>query len=248
MTGVRRLAACSALATCGLWLAPVSATDVPPPPSPTAAALLGEVQVERALLDEDLGRYRALGRTRAPGLSRLTELYAALDRTVASTEPGARERAEALLEQLQAAEAEGEYLRATERDLAERILLRIRRIALLEQQIAAIDTGAEPETGALTGVWDVVLLPFSQRGSFSLRQSGALASGTYELDGGFRGSLQGTLVNRKVFLVRVDSKLGRSMELEGYLSTDGRTIRGNWLNYELAGAQGGTGQWSATRR
>lgn len=251
MTGVGCVATRAALATCSLGLAVVSAADPPASPapaSPTTAALAIEVQVERSLLDEDLGRYRAIGRSRAPGLARLGELYAALDRALASAEPGARERAATLLEQIDAAEAEGEHTRAAERELVERILGRMRRITLLEQQIASIDTSSEPEPGALTGLWDVVLLPFSQRGSFTLRQSGALVGGTYELDGGFRGSLQGTLVNRKVFLVRVDSKLGRSMEFEGYLSPDGRTIRGDWLNYELAGADGGTGQWSATRR
>jgi hypothetical protein len=81
-----------------------------------------------------------------------------------------------------------------------------------------------------------------------LRQEGTLVSGTYELDGGFSGSLQGTLVNRKVLLHRIDSRLGKSMELEGYLSADGRSIRGSWLNYELAGREGARGQWLAQRR
>ena len=61
-------------------------------------------------------------------------------------------------------------------------------------------------------------MPLEQHGLFVLRQAGTLVSGTYELDGGWTGSLQGTLVNRKVFLVRIDSKLGRMMELEGFLS------------------------------
>lgn len=216
--------------------------------SPAVAALVAEMGVERTLLDEDLARYRAMGRKRAGSLPRLAELYTALDAALASTESGAPERARALLEQIGFEEAEGDRARSAERELAERILVRIRRIALLEQQVASLDLTEEPEAGLVTGVWGVVFLPFSQRGTFTLRQSGALLSGTYELDGGFRGSLQGTLVNRKVFLVRIDSKLGRSMELEGYLGTDGKTIRGNWLNYELAGTEGGTGQWSATRR
>ena len=93
-----------------------------------------------------------------------------------------------------------------------------------------------------------MVMPLNQRGTFSLRQGGTLVSGTYRLGGGWTGSLQGTLVNRKVYLVRIDSKLGKSMELEGFLSSDGKTIRGSWLSYELAGSEGSTGQWSATRR
>ncbi len=164
MTGVGCVATRAALATCSLGLAVVSAADPPASPapaSPTTAALAIEVQVERSLLDEDLGRYRAIGRSRAPGLARLGELYAALDRALASAEPGARERAATLLEQIDAAEAEGEHTRAAERELVERILGRMRRITLLEQQIASIDTSSEPEPGSLTGPWDVVLLPFS---------------------------------------------------------------------------------------
>ena len=88
----------------------------------------------------------------------------------------------------------------------------------------------------------------NQRGLFVLRQAGTLVSGTYELDGGWTGSLQGTLVNRKVFLVRIDSKLGRMMELEGFLSGEETLIRGTWLNYELAGAEGASGHWSARKR
>ena len=53
---------------------------------------------------------------------------------------------------------------------------------------------------------------------------------------------------RKVFLVRIDSKLGRMMELEGFLSGEETVIRGTWLNYELAGGEGASGHWSARKR
>jgi hypothetical protein len=216
--------------------------------SPAVVALSAEVAVERALLEEDLARYRAAGRRRSTNLPRLVELYAALESALGTTEPAGGERIRAVLDQIAVEEAEGERARGAEREIAERIAARTRRIALLEQQIAGLDRAVDADVGPIAGVWDVSLLPFGQRGAFTLKQSGALISGTYELDGGFHGSLQGTLVNRKVFLVRIDSKLGRSMELEGYLASDGRTIRGNWLNYELAGTQAGTGQWTATRR
>jgi hypothetical protein len=91
-------------------------------------------------------------------------------------------------------------------------------------------------------------MPLQHRGTFNLRQSGAIISGTYRLDGGWSGSLQGTLVNRKVYLVRIDSKLGKSMELEGVLSSDGETIRGTWLNYELGAGDGSSGQWAANKQ
>ena len=55
-------------------------------------------------------------------------------------------------------------------------------------------------------------------------------------------------MNRKVFLERVDSKLGRSGEFEGYLSTDGSQIRGTWLRYDVSNEGAANGQWSAVRR
>ena len=100
----------------------------------------------------------------------------------------------------------------------------------------------------MTGVWDVVLLPKEQRGTFDLSQTGAIVTGTYRLSGGFSGSLRGTLVRTKLYLERIDSQLGRSMELEGRLSTDQQKILGTWLSYELADGYGSNGHWSATRR
>ena len=93
-----------------------------------------------------------------------------------------------------------------------------------------------------------MLLPIDQRGTFELKQSGTLLTGTYTLSGGFRGSLRGTLVKSKIHLERIDSRLGRSMDFEGSLSADLMQIRGTWQSYELAEGEGANGQWSATRR
>ena len=120
---------------------------------------------------------------------------------------------------------------------------------MLEERIAALAARAEDSGGALTGQWDVALLPSNIEGVFSMSQSGTLLSGTYRLQGGWTGSLQGTLVERKLYLVRIDSKLGKMMEFEGFVSADGERVRGTWLNYEMAGASAGaTGQFSFERR
>jgi len=93
----------------------------------------------------------------------------------------------------------------------------------------------------------VPLLPAQQQGIFTLTQTGTLVNGTYTLEGGWEGSLQGTLINRKIFLVRIDSRKGRMMELEGYLAADEISIRGTWLSYEVLGGDGSRGQWSADK-
>ena len=52
----------------------------------------------------------------------------------------------------------------------------------------------------------------------------------------------------QVLLHRIDSKLGRSSDLEGTLAPDGRTIRGTWQNFILSGGQPVSGQWVARKR
>ncbi len=90
--------------------------------------------------------------------------------------------------------------------------------------------------------------PSGDKGVFTLRQSGTLLAGEYSLEGGWRGSLQGTFVDGKVHLSRIDAKLGRSSDLEGTVSPDGRTIRGNWTNFILSGGEPVTGSWVARKR
>ncbi|HET6372559.1 MAG TPA: hypothetical protein VFG76_04590, partial [Candidatus Polarisedimenticolia bacterium] len=68
------------------------------------------------------------------------------------------------------------------------------------------------------------------------------------LDGPFQGSLDGTLVDRKILLHRIDSRLGRSMDFSGFLSPDGQAIKGTWENYDLSNGQTRNGSWSARRR
>jgi hypothetical protein len=220
-----------------------------PAASEAAAAVRASVEVELRLLEEDVARHEELARRRASAASRLTELYRSLEEAVREHGAETPARVDLLLDLVQQGEAERAQTAGAERLLVERIRDRLRRIELLEEQIAGLEQRQEAEqAGVLSGSWSLVLMPAGQHGTASLRQSGTLVSGTYELEGGFSGSLQGTLVNRKVFLVRIDSKLGKSMELEGYLSGDGKRIRGSWLSYELAGSEAGTGQWSAERR
>jgi len=211
-------------------------------------ALSSGLEIEQTLLDEDLERHSALSVRRAQLNDRLAQLSASLDGALRSESPEVSGRGASLLGDIDRVEAQRHELLVKERALVERIYERKRRIALIEEQIALLATRSAEVTGALTGAWDVVLLPSDQRGAFHLRQNGTLVSGTYRLGGGWTGSLQGTLIERKVYLVRIDSKLGRSMELEGVLSSDGDQIRGSWLNYELAGSAGGKGEWSARRR
>jgi len=213
-----------------------------------ATTLQAVADVERSMLDEARARYESLSRRRVDLLGEIELLRGALDDAVREEQSPDARRVHQIAEQLERAEADRSGLLLGERLLVERIAQHLERLELLEQQAATVQAGDEHDLGLLSGSWDLVLMPAGQRGSATLQQTGAVVNGTYELQGGWTGSLQGTLVKRKVFLVRIDSKLGKSMEFEGFLSSDGKRIRGSWLNYELAGGDGATGQWTAQRR
>jgi hypothetical protein len=212
-----------------------------------AGPLAAILEVERSMLEDARERYGALARRQIELASNAARVRRSLDGVVNDREQPDHRRIREYVAQLEQTEAEHAALAAAERIVVARIAEHLERIEALALHAQAQRTEQDAARGLLTGDWVLNLLPTGQRGTVTLRQTGALVSGTYELDGGWSGSLQGTLVNRKVFLIRIDSRLGKSMELEGYLSADGQRIGGSWLNYELAGGDGATGQWSAQR-
>jgi len=215
----------------------------------TAATILAIANLEQALLESDRQQFENLARQRADSEARIDGLRQSLDEAMRDVNEPDYRRIDLLLDQLIRARANRDVLLKAEREVVRRVTDHLERLELLGQQLDTQRAATETEErGSLTGPWDLVLMPAQQRGACMLRQTGAVITGTYQLEGGWTGSLQGTLVNRKVFLVRIDSQLGKSMELEGYLSSDGKRIRGSWLSYELAGSEGSTGQWSAQRR
>jgi hypothetical protein len=216
----------------------------------SVVALNVALEVEQALLEGALESYRAISRERPDSIARLSQFYQSLEAEVGRGAAAVPERIDQLMEMALQAEADLGARLVGEREALARVREHLRRFGLLRRQIAALDGAAreDEDAGALTGTWDLALMPIEQRGSCVLKQTGAVVSGTYRLQGGYSGSLQGTLVNRQVYLVRIDSRLGKMMELEGFLSSDGKQIRGTWLNYELAGAEGARGHWSATLR
>lgn len=232
----------------GILIAVVTAVTPLAAQTESADALLAVVDIERVMLDDARERYDALTRRRDDLLGEIDLLRKALDAAVAEREAPDHRRLTQLAEQLERAEAERNGLATAERLLVDRIGQHLQRLELFDQQVEILEAREDDVEGLLTGDWELVLMPSGQRGAASLQQTGALVSGTYRLEGGWTGSLQGTLVNRKVFLIRIDSRLGKSMELEGFLAADGKRIRGSWLNYELAGGDGATGQWTAERR
>jgi hypothetical protein len=195
-----------------------------------AARQYRQVALERAAADQELVTAqdrldREAVRAREVTASSLASLYREL--------LGARGRVEVVRQ-------EGDTkLHELRRLLGERDAL-ARRVTDLKNRLPL-------QEELLTGVWDVTWMPAGVQGTFYLDQSGTLVTGQYRLGAHGSGSLQGTFINGKLFLQRIDAERGRDAELEGVIDPDGSRIRGTWQAYELV--QGGLpqGQWVAKR-
>ncbi|MBI3449554.1 MAG: hypothetical protein HY049_11650 [Acidobacteria bacterium] len=224
-----------------------------------------QIDVERKLLQTAEAQYDANLKRRGELGDRLARLHDELEDLFVQEKPDAPARAApnqarplSEAEVRQAVGAKEIEVLAVERaetaaqDEARRMRDDIRRmrtrIALLGKQLDSLRATLPSDSDSVTGLWDITLLPSGDRGVFALWQSGTIVSGQYVLDGPFRGSLEGTLVNRQILLRRIDARLGRSMELSGYLAGDGASIQGTWQNYDLSTGRAPSGAWSARKR
>jgi hypothetical protein len=166
----------------------------------------------------------------------------------------------ALLEaQRQGADLEALQLREDQLlELESRLLMRIAEVRrarrdLLSSQAVVEAAGGLAESaadrpGVLNGTWNVSVQP-GLTGTIFLVQQGTLISGTYELSGGWTGSLRGTLVANKVRLERIDSKLGFAAIFYGELNVgaDPDVIQGRWEATQLSTGMPSAGGWRAVR-
>jgi hypothetical protein len=227
----------NAAAAAGLLL--VAAAAVADAASDAARA---ELSRERRKLAEDTRRYAELSRRLETALASLSEATkSAADAAAAGESADEIARRE---EALSTVEQEVRGLLDRRRLQAERIADRRRGVAALEAELA----GKPARRDALSGRWAVIVDPGDQRGSFRLALDGTIVSGDYQLDGGWSGSLRGTLVEDRLRLERVDSKLGFNAIFYGRLARDGRTIAGTWEATTFGTGDAGGGQWRAGRQ
>lgn len=232
------------------WPGFLSAQDLKRPEEQLAAiyALRTQLDIEQRRLDTALQRHTDNARAREEARDRLTRLYGELDGMVSGRSAATPEAIAAREDDVSKAEAQMEALTREGRQI--RIEIRDTRdwIDLLQDRIARLRKTLPSDKEALTGSWDVTYEPSGDQGVFMLRQSGTLLAGEYSLEGGWKGSLQGTIVDGKVHLSRIDAKLGRSSDLQGSVSPDGRTIHGTWQNFVLSGGEPVSGSWVARKR
>jgi hypothetical protein len=215
-------------------------------PSTTGAAdasdaAKAELARERRRLTADASRLTEVSRRLESALSQLATASRAAADGVARLDVGADEmnrREESVAD----AEQDVRSLLEKRRLIADRIMDRKRSIALLEAELAT-----KKAVDVISGRWTVTIEPGEQRGVFRMSLEGTIVSGEYTLEGGYAGSLRGTLINDRVRIERVDSKLGFTAIFIGRVARDGGTIGGTWESTTFGTGGPGAGRWLAVR-
>lgn len=150
---------------------------------------------------------------------------------------------------LRRAEAEVAALIAGSQQLRATIVARRAVIEQLTAEVKRLEETLQTTGDDLSGRWQVAIEPGGLKGTFDLRLFGTLVSGVYELAGGWKGSLRGTLVGNAVRLERIDSQLGFVAVYTGRLEVRGgeRRIEGTWQATNLAAGLPTAGTWLAQR-
>lgn len=106
--------------------------------------------------------------------------------------------------------------------------------------------GAPQESGdEITGRWQVTIEPGAIRGTFDLQLDGTLVAGVFQLGGGWKGSLRGTMIGTTLRLERIDSQLGFVAVYTGRLVARGseKRLEGTWEATNLAAGLPSAGTW-----
>jgi hypothetical protein len=228
---LRRILAGALLA---LWSGALPAADA-------SDAVKAELARERRRLSSDSKTLADVSRRLEIALTQLASASRAVSEAAAKSDSGADEiahREDAVSE----SEQEVRALLEKRRLVAERVVERRRSIAALETELQT-----KKPADAVSGRWSVLLDPGAQRGVFRMTLEGTIVSGEYTLDGGFSGSLRGTLVSDRLRLERVDSSLGFSAIFYGRVARDGTSIAGTWEATTFGSGAVGAGIWRAVR-
>ena len=227
---LRKLAAGVVLAFLGGALLAADASD----------AVKAELARERKRLASDSKTLADISRRLETALNQLASASRAVSEAAAKND-GADEiarREDAVSD----SEQEVRGLLERRRLLADRVVERRRSITALEAEMQT-----RKPADAVSGRWSVTLDPGAQRGVFRMTLEGTIVAGEYTLDGGYTGSLRGTLVNDRLRLERVDSRLGFSAIFYGRVARDASSIAGTWEATTLGTGATSAGIWKAVR-
>jgi hypothetical protein len=207
--------------------------------------LESEIKLERKLLDGDIVALNFAYRSWTKSVGRVTELQDSLLQATKSDRVTAA-AIDDLVQQIAAEMALSMSYSHQVQILNERILNRRQRIEVLDDERSSSQAQEEAED-PLSGDWEVAVSPPDMAGKFTLSLSGSLISGTYQLSGGWKGSLKGTLVGNRIRLERIDTEQGFMAVYYGKLDREALTIQGTWESTLFTTGGPMTGNWTARR-
>ena len=150
---------------------------------------------------------------------------------------------------LRHAESEVESLVGSAQQLRSTIGARRAYLEQVQAEIRRMEEASQASLDELSGRWSVAVEPGALRGTFDLRLDGSVVTGVYQLSGGWRGSLRGTLIDGTVRLERIDSQQGFNAVYSGRLVTRGneKRLEGTWDATNLAAGMPASGTWVGRR-
>ena len=202
-----------------------------------------EFTVESRLLDRDLELYSQARQRENTALRDFRSLSESVD--AALMDPNAELGALRELEARLSAARETAYLRSKETgDARLAIYGRMERLVQLAQAVERSDPAILAASDGPSGLWQIELEPLDTHGLMKLVVEGQLATGSYRMSNGNRGSLRGTWAGGRLDLDVVHSELGRIGKLEGTLD-DTATLGGRWNSMEVGSGDAAAGTWRA---
>lgn len=209
-------------------------------------SVITQVDLERRLLEDDLGAYAQARSAQIDRRAQLDELAAQMDALLAGESPAAADVA-SLEESIGAAELATELSAERVGELRRAVHERLRRLELLEGDLRVLARARPTVESPIGGVWRVTYDPGDRAGTFDLDVDGTLVRGSYRLADGRNGSIRGSYAGLALRLELLEATRGFDAVFTGHYDPSDRTLSGLWQATELGAGEAGAGEWTAVR-
>ncbi len=206
-----------------------------------------QVEIEKRLLAVDLASLGTIQEQLRAACDRLVRLGDDLLRAQKDGEDFGSFTARSA--DLRRAESEVADLTSAAAQLRSTIGARRAYLQQIQAEVHRMEEATLASGDELSGRWLVTIDPGAMKGNFDLRLDGTLVTGVYQLSGGWRGSLRGTLIGGDIRLERIDTQEGFMAVYTGRLVTRNgeRRLEGTWEATNLAAGMPSSGTWVGRR-
>lgn len=214
---------------------------------PVLETLRTQLEIEKRTIGLELAKLERVQELLRDASERLLRLSADLLRAQREGEDSGK-LAERSID-LGRAEAEVNELIVLGQQLRQGVASRRTHLEQLDLEVRRLEGAGQAQADELSGRWNVNVEPGGLRGSFDLRLEGTLVNGTYQLSGGWKGSLRGTFIGGSLRLERIDAQLGFVAVYTGRLAGGeaDRRLEGSWEATNLAAGMPVSGTWVGRR-